>query len=179
MAKKVEEIIVKKTSVFLSRLENMHLLETVSHFIETHENNFTERSWNCNIRTSNNMCSNILYDIDEFEYLTTEIELTIKAYNKKIYGKNIPFCISNSWINILGMYGYQEPHIHPNHTGSGILYLTDNNSEIEFIVYPEDYRKSLKPNKGDILLFDSYTYHRVVESKQKRMSLAFNYRIQA
>tara|TARA_R100001510_G_scaffold26236_1_gene23076 strand:+ start:2018 stop:2539 length:522 start_codon:yes stop_codon:yes gene_type:complete len=172
----MEEIIIKKISVFSTKIKNIHLLETVSHFLKTNEDKFTERSWNCNIRTSKNMCSNILYDVDEFEYLAGEIESSIKIYNKKIYGKHIPFCIANSWINILGTYGYQEPHIHPNENGSGVLYLSDQNSEVEFIVFPEDNRTLIKPNRGDILLFDPYTYHRVIESKQKRISLAFNWR---
>ena len=83
--------------------------------------------------------------------------------------------IYDSWINILGEHGYQEPHLHGD-GGSGVLYLTENNSEIEFIIYPEDLRKAIIPKKGAVLLFDGTTYHRVVESKHERMSLAFNLR---
>ena len=63
------------------------------------------------------------------------------------------------------------------HKQSHVLYLTEGNSEIEFIVYPEDIRKKIIPQKGNILLFDGKTFHRVVESKKERISLAFNFKV--
>ena len=37
-------------------------------------------------------------------------------------------------------------------------------------------RKKITPEKGDLLLFDASTYHRVLDSKKERISLAFNFR---
>ena len=171
----IEEIVLKKISVYSTSIENIHLLETVASFIETNKHKFTERTWNCNSQTSVKISKNILYDIEEFNYLTAELEKIIKRFLYKVFNKNLPFMIVDSWINILGENGYQEPHIHGD-VISGVLYLTEDNSEIEFIVYPEDERKKVIPKKGDVLLFDGTTYHRVVESKHERMSLAFNLR---
>ena len=72
--------------------------------------------------------------------------------------------IHESWVNILGKNGYQEFHNHAHCFGSGVLYLTDDNSSIEFAVFPDDIRKQIVPKKCDLLLFDSSTFHRVLES---------------
>ena len=170
----INELILKKISVYYTSLNNMHLLETVHSYIENNKDKFTERSWNCNIKTSKTISPNILYDIEEFNHLATSLENIIKKLLYKNLKKYTPFMIFESWINILGEHGYQEPHLHGD-CGSAVLYLTENNSEIEFIIYPEDFRKIITPKKGDVLLFDGTTYHRVVESKHERMSLAFNF----
>ena len=171
----INELILKKISVYYTSLNNMHLLETVHSYIENNKDKFTERSWNCNIKTSKTISPNILYDIEEFNHVATGLENIIKKLLYKNLKKYTPFMIHESWINILGEHGYQEPHIHGDCGGSGVLYLTENNSEIEFIIYPEDFRKKITPKKGEVLLFDGTTYHRVVESKHERMSLAFNF----
>lgn len=57
-----------------------------------------------------------------------------------------------------------------------MLYLSSNNSAIEFAVFPEDIRKKIIPEKLDLLLFEGNTFHRVLDSKNNnRMSLAFNF----
>jgi predicted nucleotidyltransferase len=170
----IDELIIKKISVYCTSLNNMHLLETVHSYIENNKDKFIERSWNCNIKTSKTISPNILYDIEEFNHLATSLENIIKELLYKNLKKYTPFMIFESWINILGKHGYQETHRHGD-GGSAVLYLTENNSEIEFIIYPEDCRKIITPKKGDVLLFDGPTYHRVVESKHERMSLAFNF----
>ena len=177
LSKKIEELIIKKVSVYITSLENMHLLETVHAYIENNKDKFTARTWDCNIKTSAAMYKNILYDVEEFNYLTMNLEKIIKNFLYKTSGKYAPFMIFNSWINILGEHGYQEPHCHGN-CGCGILYLTENNSAIEFIVFPEDLRKKIIPKKGDVILFDGGTHHRVVESKKERISLAFNFKVE-
>ena len=55
------------------------------------------------------------------------------------------------------------------------LYLTDQNSKIEFSLFPDDTRKNIVPEKNDLLLFDSNIFHRVLESDKERISLAFNF----
>ena len=49
------------------------------------------------------------------------------------------------------------------------------NSKIQFAYFPEQVTYSIKPEEGDILIFDSDLYHRVVDSKKERISLAFNF----
>ena len=182
----IEEIVIKKVSAYRTSLENMHLLETVHSYIETNKGKFTERSYNCNSLTSQKVTPNILYDVAEFHHLTNSLENVIKKLLDDRFGKRIPFLIFESWINIYGKYGYQEPHIHTLpisgggsalFCGVGCLYLTDNNSEIEFIIYPEGTRKKFIPQKGDIVFCDATTWHRVLESKHERISLAFNFRV--
>ena len=89
--------------------------------------------------------------------------------------KNIPFLIYRSWINIIGEKGYQEFHKHGEAFGSGVLYLTDENSNIEFCDFSANVRQQITPKKGDLLLFDGKTFHRVVDSDKERISLAFNF----
>jgi len=140
--KEIEEIVIKKISAYRTSLENMHLLETVHSYIENNKDKFIDRTYNCNVQTSQKVIKNILYDVGEFNYLTTNLENMIKGFLHQTLGKHAPFIIFESWINIYGKNGYQEPHTHvpPGEggvIGVGCLYLTDNNSEIQFIVYPE------------------------------------------
>ena len=86
-------------------------------------------------------------------------------------------CISSSWVNIYEKNFYQELHEHEdtiNQSLSGVLYLTEKNSDIEFNV---SNRIKINPEFADILLFPSDTLHRVVPNKEDflRISLAFNY----
>tara|TARA_R100000030_G_scaffold62292_2_gene47178 strand:+ start:126 stop:653 length:528 start_codon:yes stop_codon:yes gene_type:complete len=170
----MQEIILKKISVFKTKI-NAHLLQTVDTYLQNNKQNFKERTWNCNIKTSNNISKNILHEVDEFSYVRKNIEEHIEKLLKNNFKKSIPFMITQSWINILGENGYQEFHTHGSSFGSGVLYLTDQNSKIEFSLFPEDTRKDIVPEKNDLLLFDSNTFHRVLESDKERISLAFNF----
>ena len=170
----MKETVIFKKSFYQSTLSNTHLLETVRTFIIGNKEKFTERSWNCNINTSKNKFKNILYEVEEFKYITENIEKEIKALLK------LPFMITNSWINILNKNGYQEFHQHVVRgekfkEGSGVLYFTQENSKIEFAYFPEQIIYNIKPEEGDILIFDSDLYHRVIDSKKERISLAFNF----
>ena len=118
-----------------------------------------------------------MYDVQEFKYVKEHIEKSIKNLLVQNLNKEVPFMIHESWINILSKKGYQEFHKHPGSFGSGVLYFTDNNSSVEFAVFPEDIRKEIVPKKCDILLFDSETFHRVLESDKERYSLAFNFKV--
>ena len=89
--------------------------------------------------------------------------------------------ITSSWLNILGKNGYQEFHEHRDiksefKQGSVSFYLTDKNSPIEFAYFTENIRSKIIPNQGDIIIFDSNIYHRVIDSKDERISLALNFR---
>ena len=51
----------------------------------------------------------------------------------------------------------------------------EENSNIEFCDFLADVRKQITPHKGDLLIFDAKTYHRVIDSDKERISLAFNF----
>ena len=172
---RMKEIILIKKSIFHDNISNLHLIETVKSFIEKNKEQFTERSWDCNIHTSRNIFQNILYDVEEFKYIKEEIEKKIKELIIK------PFMITSSWLNILGKNGCQEFHEHRDiksefKQGSVSFYLTDKNSPIEFAYFTENIRSKIIPNQGDIIIFDSNIYHRVIDSKDERISLALNFR---
>ena len=174
--KRMKEISLIKKSIFHDNISKLHLIETVKSFIEKNKEKFTERSWDCNIHTSRNIFQNILYDVEEFKYIKEEIEKKIKELIIK------PFMITSSWLNILGKNGYQEFHEHFDvksdfKQGSASFYLTEKNSPIEFAYFAEKIIGELKitPNQGDIVIFDSNIYHRVVDSKDERISLALNF----
>ena len=172
----IDEIILKKISIYRTKI-NSHVVDTIFNYTKDNLSNFKSKTWNCNILTSWNVSSNILYDFKEFKDVRENIEKSIENLLLQNFKKNIPFMIHESWINILGQNGYQEFHIHPDSAGSGVLYLTDENSSIEFAILPEEIRKQIIPKKCDLLLFDSSTFHRVLESDKDRFSLAFNFKI--
>lgn len=172
----IEEIVVKKISVYKSKI-NSHVVDTIYDYTVSNLSNFKSKTFNCNILTSLNISTNILYDVQEFKYVKEHIEKSIKNLLVQNLNKEVPFMIHESWINILSKKGYQEFHKHPGSFGSGVLYFTDNNSSVEFAVFPEDIRKEIVPKKCDILLFDSETFHRVLESDKERYSLAFNFKV--
>ena len=176
----IEDIQLKKVSVFKTKI-NQHLFQTIFSFIKTNKESFTERSWDCNIKTSKNIYENILHDVEEFKYIRKAIEEQIENLYTQILKKSVPFCIIQSWLNILQENGYQEFHTHSDVDsdylhGSGVLYLTEENSAIEFAIFPQNTRKKIIPKKSDLLLFDASTFHRVLDSKKERISLAFNFK---
>ena len=178
----MEEIILKKVSVFKTRIEYTELLDAVNLFAEKNEENFKTKEWqkiyktDYNCFNSTEYTKNIIYDAPELFPLAKKLEDKVCELLKNTHNKYVPFMIYFSWINIMKKYGYQEFHKHDQQGGSGVLYLSDENSEIEFSVFPENSRKRVKPKKGDLLLFEGTTFHRVLESQtEKRVSLAFNF----
>jgi len=87
--------------------------------------------------------------------------------------------LSHLWLNVAEEGGYNMPHHHGLITNkSGVLYLTDENSEIEFLsdFLRGDRSFTIKPKLFDLLVFPSYLYHFVhpSTSKEKRISVSFN-----
>ena len=169
----MQEIIIKKVSVTKTSI-NQHLLETVKSYIKNNKEYFNTKDWLCAAKTSRGLTKNILFDVSEFIYIRKAIEDNIEKMFLKNFNKAIPFSIRESWINVLGVRGYQEFHVHGDYFGSGVLYVTDENSDIEFAVFP-DVRKRINPKKGDLLIFEATTFHRVLDSEKERISLAFNF----
>ena len=133
--------------------------------------------WSCLVKTSQQELHNILI-IPEFLDLKLELLRHCDLYMRKKGHQFFDGFIDECWINVYENNFYQEfhRHIHPvlRHF-SGVLYLTDENSEIQFFI--ED-TISLKPKKGEIIIFDSSSEHQVLPQKgnSSRVSLAFNFR---
>jgi len=138
---------------------------------------FSDNSWQCKIRTSYSLVSNIL-NAPELRELKFHVLSNIENYMHEI-NNFIDGYIKNSWVNIYEKEFYQEFHTHKSFTEknlSGVLYLTNNNSEIEFEV---NQRTIIKPEYGDILIFADDIPHRVLANQNDdlRISLAFNYKL--
>ena len=170
----MEEIILRKESIFKTNINN-HLLETVYPYIDTNKDLFETKSWSCNVMTSLEVYKNILFEIEEFKHIRKAIEEKVSEFFIATTNKDTPFMIDSSWINIIGERGYQEFHTHGKWFGAGVLYLSEENSNIEFCDFLADVRKQITPHKGDILIFDAKTSHRVIDSDKERISLAFNF----
>ena len=167
----MKETILTKTAVYKESLARPHLFQTFETFINSNKEKFTDESWDCHAITSLNLTRNIL-ELGEFKYMKDYLISLLKV----LY-KDQEFIISDSWINILTHKGFQEFHNHPAHPWVGVLYLTNNNSDIEFVnFYPKEVKMKIKPKKYDILIFEGSTYHRVLPQEMdiERLSLAFN-----
>ena len=87
--------------------------------------------------------------------------------------------IYDSWVNIYEKDFFQEFHVHTHDcykSLSGIVYLTENNSEIIFnIENPHNF----VPKFADILIFPDDVPHRVRKNTNDnlRVSLAFNFKL--
>ena len=158
----------------MSKLDE-DVCKKASNFITANQEKFTEKSWNCRIRTSSNLTQNIL-NITKLHDL--KMHALSHVYNY-MYLKNIftDGFIKESWVNIYEKNFYQEFHTHtsPVHKFlSGVIYLTDENSNIEFNI---QNRHKIKPEFSQILIFPEDLPHRVVENEKNtlRISLAFNF----
>jgi len=144
-------------------------------FITPHQQKFEEQTWNCKIRTSNTLTHNILNLPDLHELKMHALShVSNYMYQTKLF---LDGYIRESWINIYEKDFYQEFH---THTGpiykyiSAVIYLTDDNSEIEFNL---EKRTKIKPEFSQILIFPEHIPHRVIQNKNDklRISLAFNF----
>lgn len=115
-----------------------------------------------------------------FNVIAEETDLQIQKYSNLIteYG------FSTLWINVNKKDNYNDVHSHPKSIISGVYYLTDNNSSLEFF-FPFNHKSwsdvSVKnyihtPKKNELLLFPSYLLHMVHpnQTDNPRVSLAFN-----
>jgi|TARA_E500000318_G_scaffold64858_1_gene59899 hypothetical protein len=144
-------------------------------FISKHQEKFTHQTWDCKIRTSYSLTNNIL-NIKDLHELKMHVLSHINNYLhlKKYFTDGY---IHSSWVNIYEKDFYQEFHDHEDpilNTLSGVIYLTENNSNIEFNV---KNTMQFSPKFSDIILFPDHTLHRVAPNKNNslRISLAFNF----
>ena len=95
------------------------------------------------------------------------------------------------WANVYRREEDLHMHNHPNSFISGVYYMTEDNSEINFydpktdirsVIMPAQYNNffnafqfNIKPTKGMVILFPSWLKHSVVpQPKGFRVSIAFN-----
>jgi hypothetical protein len=153
---------------------NLDVCKNSINFISTIQDKFLEKSWNCPIRTSFNTTPNILNIIELFD-LRMDIlsKVNLYMYETKFFFDGYLY---NSWVNIYEKNFFQEYHNHVSEVHKficGCVYLTNNNSEIEFNMGPK-----ISPEFGDILIFEDGLMHRVVPNEKEdfRISLAFNFK---
>jgi len=99
----------------------------------------------------------------------------IEKILNKLTLKMVNGIIDTGWLNVLGDYSYNRPHVHPtNFTYSGVYYLSNTNNNIVFTNNGEIF--SLQPKIFDFLIFPSNLVHYVLpeKRKEKRISYAFN-----
>jgi hypothetical protein len=168
----------KNKNYYLSNLDEEVCNQSLN-FIEKIQHHFTQKTWECEIRTSFNKTYNILNCI-ELHGLKMNILSHIDNFmHSRQYV--LDGYIEDSWVNIYEKNFYQEYHCHAHPTKKficGVIYLTQNNSPI--ILSPNitahDDNKVI-PKFGNIILFNDDVPHRVIPNNNEeiRISLAFNF----
>lgn len=165
---------INKT-IYKSKIDDRIIKDAIE-FVDKFNYHFQEKSWDCSIRTSGSVTSNIL-NCKNLIQLKVHILSHLDNYmhlNNNYYDGYI----RDSWINIYEKGYYQEFHNHVDEINkhySGVMYLSENNSDIEFGL--EEHFK-ITPQLGDILIFNEDYFHRVLPNEQEtlRVSLAFNFK---
>jgi len=108
---------------------------------------------------------------DEFDG-KKELHIFLHNYLRNIYS----FKPLNGWLNILGKGSYNKPHTHIGDeiTHGGVLYLSNNNSNICFTREHEVFE--ITPKIFDYVIFPCALLHYVLpgDNNSKRISYAFN-----
>lgn len=172
-----DNILLNKEFIYKSNI-NKDICKDAVDFISQIKNTFSERSWDCEIITSLNTTNNLL-NVENLHTLKMHILSHIHQY---MYQRKEFFdgYIDSSWANIYKKTFYQEYHDHVNDVAkyiSGVMYLTENNSDISFSLKSSERFKHT-PQFSEILIFEDYIPHRVHpnENEELRISLAFNYK---
>tara|TARA_Y100000004_G_scaffold187894_1_gene241276 strand:+ start:599 stop:1087 length:489 start_codon:yes stop_codon:yes gene_type:complete len=103
-----------------------------------------------------------------------ELNNFIDTYLKNVHHLEI----ASAWINVLDNESYNTPHSHAGNqvTHAGVLYLSNNNNNINFARDNETFQ--IKPKLFDYLIFPYNLLHYVLPEKrlEKRVCYAFNLR---
>ncbi len=165
---------ISEVNIYKGKLDQDICMQS-SNFVKSYINKFTKQKWDCDLKTSHNLTSNIL-NIVELRQLKFNILSHIDNYMFQT-GNFFDGYIYNSWINIYEKNYYQEfhDHIHEIYKSiSGVVYLTEKNSNI---IFDSEHTKSFVPQFSDIIIFEDDMLHRVKSNEEElRISLAFNYR---
>ena len=169
---------LKTENYYHSKINN-DVCKSALHLIDENNKHFTQKSWNCKIRTSLNITNNIL-NLFKLNLLKTHTFSHIENY---MHSTNNYFqgYIYESWVNVYEKDFFQEKHIHDGSVRkyiSGVIYLTENNSEL--CLYPKSNPLEeiiIKPEFADIIIFQGDQEHRVIPNlnEELRISIAFNY----
>ncbi len=167
---------ISETKVYYSKLD-LDICKSAKLSIDNKQNEFQQKTWDCDIKTSLNYTQNILNCLELHQLkmnILSHIEMYMYRNNKFIDGY-----IYDSWVNIYEKNFFQEFHVHTHDcykSISGIVYLTENNSDIVFNI---DNPFNYNPKFADILLFPDDVPHRVLKNSNDslRVSLAFNYKL--
>lgn len=148
------------------------------YFVQEILNDITDKSWNCDIRTSKNITNNILNN-KRLSNLKINILHHLDNYMHE-KGEYFDGYIDSSWVNIYEKNFYQEFHTHISpvkKTISGVMYLSRSNSNINFEAPSRMKQHKLTPEYCDIILFEDYLAHSVEknQSDNLRISVAFNF----
>ena len=170
--------------------ELINMLENCEYILYDDEDDI-ERSKKVNQSKSQNI-------LRDFPVVKNEIIETFKeyAYNVlKVEMSKVNFKIGSSWGVKLFPGGKSRKHTHANYYYSGVLYLTENPSPIEFLLGPHVYnfherfmfdysegnqynanKLTYNPEINEILFFPAYLKHHITQNKldQIRYSIAFN-----
>ena len=132
---------------------------------------------------------------NEFDIFQNKIEQILKNIKEEI---NVPpLKLSEFWLNINGYGDYNKLHNHPGSFLSGVFYIDvpDKNMGSIHFLRGDDMKYYINklpnpnnftgqhvtyvPKSGKLLIFPSWLDHHVDgnRSKQKRISLSFNYKI--
>jgi len=127
----------------------------------------------------------------EFEWLAKLATKLGREYVNFMEYEHDDIVCHEMWANVYRREEDLHQHNHPNSFVSGVYYMTDNNSEIEFydprtdirsVMMPAQYNNffnafvhGIKPTKGMVVLFPSWLKHSVVPQPAGfRVSIAFN-----
>ena len=187
---------VKKHNAFPTSLYNFEHkfeddeLNTLVHYIT--KKSFMEQNGEM-VRRSGSQLENELHKLDIFSRLTKTInDVTKTIMEDKMYEGEPE--ITNMWANILRPTGQKShaPHTHSNNIFSGVLYLKASSytSAIQFFD-PRPQANVFVPRKKDTdtgnsdmvefqskvglgIIFPSWLQHWVPETKDERISVAWN-----
>jgi uncharacterized protein (TIGR02466 family) len=135
---------------------------------------------------------------ESFKKLEKQLKVHLKNYLESLEYDISPkdLVLSHCWVNVMPEGAQHSAHIHPLSVISGTLYLQipKGSSPIKFedprlgffmnSPIPKARAKlhnqrflNLKPNEGDVVLFESWLRHEVPKNttKEPRISVSFNY----
>ena len=155
---------------------NKDIIDSSLKVIHSIKDSMTSKDWNCDLRTSSNLTFNILnvQALWPLKFKILEIIHSHMLNNNKFFDG----MLSSSWVNIYEKGFYQEFHNHRDDVArclSGVAYFTPLASPIVFGI---EEPLEIKPEAGDVLVFEDDLLHRVLPNKSDdlRISLAFNYK---
>lgn len=124
------------------------------------------------------------------EKLSCEVEQFGK--NQRWNTRGMQWQMTNCWANVMPEGVHHTSHLHPHATVSGVYYVSAPNRSVclkledprlplMMSAPPREVYERVTPKKGMFVLFESWMRHEVPpnESRSPRVSVSFNYSLQA